>query len=35
MAFKAHIDNIQAETGKTPDNFCKLGIKEGFVKLGR
>jgi uncharacterized protein DUF4287 len=33
--FKAYIDNIQAKTGKTPDEFWKLAIKEGFVKRGK
>jgi hypothetical protein len=29
------MENIQAKTGKTPDEFWKLAIKEGFVKDGR
>ena len=31
MTFKAYTDNIQAKTGKTPQDFWKLAIKKGFV----
>ncbi len=35
MTFKAYMDNIQAKTGKTPEDFWKLAIKKGFVKRGK
>ena len=34
MSFQAHLDNIQAKTGKTPDDFKKLAEKKGFLKNG-
>lgn len=34
MSFQAYIDNIKAKTGKTPDDFKKLGEKKGFLKDG-
>ncbi len=34
MTFKAYMDNIQAKTSKTPEDFWKLAIKKGFVKRG-
>ncbi len=33
--FKAYMDNIQAETGKTPDDFWRMANKKGFVKRGK
>lgn len=30
--FKAYMDNIQIETGKTAEDFWKLANKKGFVK---
>jgi len=29
MTFQAYIDNIRAETGKTPEDFCDLARKAG------
>lgn|GEM_PF-644310 len=30
--FKAYMTNIQAKTGKTPEDFWNSAIKEGFLK---
>jgi hypothetical protein len=35
MTFKAYMDNIQAATGKTPDEFWKMANKKGFIKRGK
>jgi hypothetical protein len=35
MSFQAYIDNIQAKTGKTPDDFRHLAAKQGFTTDGR
>lgn len=32
MSFQAYLDNIQAKTGKSPDDFRKLAAKKGFTK---
>lgn len=34
MSFQAYIDNINAKTGKTPDDFKKLAEKKGFLQKG-
>jgi hypothetical protein len=34
MSFQAYLDNIQAKTGKTPDDFRVLAQKKGLVKSG-
>ncbi len=34
MTFKAYIDNIQAKTGKTPEDFRKMANEKGLVKYG-
>ena len=34
MSFQAYLDNIQAKTGKSPDDFRKLAAKKGFTKGG-
>ena len=34
MTFQAYIDNIQAKTGKTPDDFKKLAKKQGLLEPG-
>lgn len=34
MSFDAYIENIQAKTGKTPDEFIKLAEKKGLTKPG-
>src|SRR5947199_8311026 len=35
MTFNAYMDNIQAKTGKTQDDFWKLATKNHFVKQGK
>ncbi len=34
MTFKAYIDNIQARTGKAPDDFRRLAEQKGFTEDG-
>ncbi len=34
MTFKAYLDNIQAKTGKAPDDFLAIAKEKGFVKNG-
>ena len=34
MSFQAYIDNIQAKTGKTPDDFRTLAAEGGLTKFG-
>ena len=34
MTFQAYIDNIEAKTGKTPDDFRKLAEEKGLLKPG-
>jgi hypothetical protein len=31
MSFQAYLDNIQANTGKTPDDFRVLAAKKGYA----
>ena len=33
MSFKAYIDNTQAKTGKTPDEFKKFARTEGLLQI--
>jgi hypothetical protein len=35
MSFQAYIDNIKTKTGKSPDDFRKLGEKKGFLEKGK
>jgi hypothetical protein len=35
MTFKAYMDNIQAKTGKTAEDFWKLANEKGFIKDGK
>jgi hypothetical protein len=35
MSFQAYINNIQAKTGKGPDDFKKLAEQKGFTKNGK
>jgi len=35
MSFQAYIDNVQAKTGKTPDDFRTLGTARGFLVDGQ
>lgn len=34
MSFQAYIDNIQAKTGKTPNDFKVLAENKGFLQNG-
>ncbi|UPT69056.1 MAG: DUF4287 domain-containing protein [Sphingobacteriales bacterium JAD_PAG50586_3] len=34
MSFKAYLDNIQAKTGKGPDELKKLAEDKGLLKEG-
>ncbi len=34
MSYKAYIDNIQAKTGKTPEDFRKVALDKGLSKHG-
>ena len=31
MSFQAYLDNVQAQTGKTPDDFRALAAAKGFA----
>jgi hypothetical protein len=35
MTFKAYLVNIQAKTGKSPDEFVEIAKKKGFIKDGK
>ena len=35
MSFQAYLDNIEAKTGKTPDDFQKLAEEKGFMMDGK
>lgn len=35
MSFQAYLDNIQAKTGKSPEDLKKLGEQKGFLKKGQ
>lgn len=35
MSFQAYLDNIQAKTGKTPEDFKKLASEKGFCQNGQ
>lgn len=34
MSFQAYLDNIQAKTGKSPDEFIALAREKGFMEPG-
>ena len=34
MALKAYLDNIKAQTGKTPQDFKVVAEKKGLLKQG-
>ena len=34
MSFQAYISNIQAKTGKSPEDFKELGEAKGFLENG-
>ena len=35
MSFQAYLDNIKAKTGKSSEDFKKLGEKKGFLQKGK
>ena len=35
MSFQAYIDNIQAKTGQSPDDFKALAEQKGFLQNGK
>ncbi|GAM96465.1 hypothetical protein U91I_00084 [alpha proteobacterium U9-1i] len=35
MSFQAYLDNIQAKTGKSGEDFKKLAAKKGFAEKGK
>jgi hypothetical protein len=35
MSFQAYLDNIQAKTGKSPEDFKKLATKKGLLQNGQ
>lgn len=35
MTFKAYLDNIQAKTGKSPDDFFEIAKKKGMIVHGK
>ena len=35
MSFQAYLDNIQAKTGKSPEDLKKLAAKQGFTEKGK
>ena len=35
MTYKAYLDNIKAQTGKTPEDFVRAAEKKGFLKNGK
>lgn len=34
MTYKAYIDNIQAKTGKTPEDYLAMAREKGLVRYG-
>ena len=34
MTYKAYVDNIQAKTGKTPEDFRRMAERKGLMKQG-
>ena len=35
MSFQAYLDNIQAKTGKSPEDLKSLAEQKGFLKNGQ
>ena len=35
MSFQAYLDNIQAKTGKGPDDFRQMAEQKGFLQNGQ
>ncbi len=35
MSFQAYLDNIQAKTGKSPDDLTRLAEQKGFLVAGK
>lgn len=34
MSFQAYLDNIQAKTGKSPEDFKTMATEKGFLENG-
>lgn len=34
MSFQAYLDNIEAKTGKSPDDFKRLAAAKGYTEKG-
>ena len=34
MSFQAYLDNIEKQTGVSPDEFIRLAIDKGFTQAG-
>ena len=35
MSFQAYLDNIEAKTGKSPDDFKRLAASKGYTENGK
>lgn len=35
MTYKAYLNNIEARTGRSPEDFVSLARKKGFIKNGK
>jgi len=35
MTYKAYMQNIQAKSGKTPEDFCRIANEKGFIRDGK
>ncbi len=35
MTYKAYIDNIKTQTGRSPDDFLAMATKKGLIKDGK
>jgi hypothetical protein len=35
MSFQAYLDNIQAKTGKSPEDYINMATAKGFLKDGQ
>jgi hypothetical protein len=33
--FKAYAENIQAKWGKSPEDFWRLAVKKGYMRMGK
>jgi hypothetical protein len=34
MSFQAYIDNVEARTGRTPEDFRRLAAEKGLLRTG-